>query len=264
MLLSVAVNFNAQFLGKFLFNSILVGVVSILAFNLWIFLVLKLHKEEGRDFLVKLSAACFLVFFLVAGLFVDSLVNSDLLLFLISFVLFFVMLFLFLLKINKETVGKSVWKTVLSFVLVAFVFIIPLFISAGEACTLAVVSPSLRTNIFTGECSFGGGGSSGCYSETGPWYYKKGCDVSRDEAVEAIKKSDSADLLEYCDRLCKEGSAGYCDKLDESFIESFMGPFSFSYNLVIKTQLRYKRISEEFSCQDLVSCGTVFCDGTSG
>ena len=248
-----------------------------------------MHNDEGRVFLLKLSAACLLIVFLLVGflflppfigaflaflillvMFFLSAFNFDpssktgsvfiwLIVGLIYYFLFAFILFLTFLKINRETVKKSVLKTALFFVLF-FVLALLMSLSAiniyySKYCEHSFDSTylNLKTNIFTRECDLGRVKSESCDSGAGPWYYKEGCDISRDKKIEVIKSSEifgSSRFLEHCNWLCETGSLGYCDKLESN--ESW----------------RYssfrKEIHEEFSCKDLVDCGTVSCGGKKG
>ena len=59
-----------------------------------------------------------------------------------------------------------------------------------------------RTNIFTGQCDFGGYvPATSCASE--PWYYKPGCDIPDEEKIEILRNSQSSGtgLYEEMERL---------------------------------------------------------------
>jgi len=68
-------------------------------------------------------------------------------------------------------------RNILLVVIMLGVFVVMVgsyIIDAGSfLCFQAVVEPHERTNILTGQCSFGGGGSNSCAKD--PWFYKEGC-----------------------------------------------------------------------------------------
>jgi hypothetical protein len=73
---------------------------------------------------------------------------------------------IFVQSIRSKKVGKAIGFFFLVVLLVLGVLAVWGYSNISSSgltmCTQAFVQPTFRTNIFTGECSIGGGGSNGC------------------------------------------------------------------------------------------------------
>ena len=87
-----------------------------------------------------------------------------------------------------------------------------LFIAAGIAFLAVSLEgvgthlgiPHLRTNVFTGECSLKTRGLDG----SDPWYYRKGCDMPKDEKIDLISRnldSEYTSIRGWCESRDRHG-----------------------------------------------------------
>lgn len=97
------------------------------------------------------------------------------------------------IKSIKERKRKQFIKLVLLIIFSLFLIFF-VYDNWPHLCTMAIIPPHFRTNIFTNDCDFGGGGPNGCFHD--PWYYKNGCDISNNEKLNIFRK-------EYCENYCK-------------------------------------------------------------
>ena len=105
----------------------------------------------------------------------------------------FLILFL-IIKLTQKTKNKKqkiLFEVLLVITIVIFSFEYFLFFSE-RLCDTAITPAHFRTNIFTGQCDFGG--YSGCV-KLDPWYYKTDCNLSRQEKIEVVKKSTLFDKI---------------------------------------------------------------------
>ncbi|MFH1211745.1 MAG: hypothetical protein V1659_02330 [Candidatus Woesearchaeota archaeon] len=118
---------------------------------------------------------------------------------------------------KERKIGDTIAYSVLALLFIlAFLGIFFLLAAGG-------VSPSetfahFRTNIFTGKCDFGGYSS---HRKSEPWYYKQGCNLTKEEKIGLIKISPDLERL--------RKACGYCSEVG---IDSCI--MAFGYNSQIK------------------------------
>lgn len=139
-------------------------------------------------------------------------------------------------NIKEKNTKKAMLFGVLSVVLIVIFYFGYLSLTLGGVCWTAVTPAHFRTNIFTGQCDFGG--YSSC-ATSDPWYYKSGCYISSEEKIDILKKTRWYDqAIEECNMMCEAGpSEMYC--IDGV---SYFG--------------------RGISCKDLISCDSISCNSS--
>ena len=89
-------------------------------------------------------------------------------------------------KIKQKNTKKAVLFGVLSVSLVIVLFIGYLGFFGSRYCLDPTAPEHFRTNVFTGQCDFGGYPSCAVSDH---WYYKPGCDIPDEEKTEILKKN---------------------------------------------------------------------------
>lgn len=125
--------------------------------------------------------------------------------------------------------------SILSIVIISFKYLMFLF---GGGCLTAITPAHFRTNIFTGQCDFGG--SSECVSDD-PWYYKADCN-SDAEKIKAIENTTYYnDRLQECSGFCeKNNKKSYCEKSE--------------------TRNSWSNGPADIHCSALKTCKSIICD----
>ncbi len=85
------------------------------------------------------------------------------------------------IQVKQKNLGKGASYSLLALIILAIIYF-SLSMPMHFGC---VAMPHFRTNSFTGKCDFGLTG--GCMKD--PWYFEKGCMLSRAEKIELIKQS---------------------------------------------------------------------------
>ena len=135
-------------------------------------------------------------------------------------------------NIKQKNIEKTIVFGILSIVTITIFYFGYLVFSSGGICLTAITQAHFRTNIFTGQCDFGG--YSSCVTSD-PWYYKSGCNISNQEKISILKNTEwYNEVIEKCNIRCQRGSS-------EIFCKD-----------------SYFRIG--ISCKDLISCDTISCD----
>lgn len=137
-------------------------------------------------------------------------------------------------NIKERNTKKAILFGVLSVVSIVIFSFGYLMFTSGGVCLNAITPAHFRTNIFTGQCNFGG--YSSCFTSD-PWYYKSGCDISSEEKIEILKKTRWYDqAIEECNMMCQRGSLEmYCSD-------------------------RVSYFGRGVSCKDLISCDFISCN----
>jgi len=137
-------------------------------------------------------------------------------------------------NIKEKNTKKAILFGVLSLVAIAIFSFGYLRFSSEGVCATSITPAHFRTNIFTGQCDFGG--FSGC-DTSDPWYYKSGCDISSEEKIDIFKKTRWYDeAIDECNKFCQRGAPEmYCSD-------------------------RVSYFGEGVSCRDLISCDSISCN----
>jgi len=165
----------------------------------------------------------------------DGFIFSSLIIGLVFFGIIFLII-KFIQSIKNKNLRQSI--VFLSSILILLIIIVFIYFYINSGLCMAVITPNhFRTNIFTGECDYGGGRADSC-GPRDPWYYKKGCDSSQEKLVQVLKKSGLIQPPEDCINLCQTSTKEiFCSQI---------------FRLGTEPSL-------EFRCDDFVECNRINC-----
>ncbi len=143
-------------------------------------------------------------------------------------------------NIKKKKIKKSVILSATTIILLLSVVIVYIFLNFTSVCATLFVSDYFRTNIITGKCEIGGGGSNPCVARD-PWYYKVDCNISKKEKIKLLENYEF--LESYLPiASCKET----CERYNRTYSESW-----FCDSKLMGT--------DDISCNDILSCPNISC-----
>lgn len=148
----------------------------------------------------------------------------------------FIFLILFLLiKCIQYALQKKILWTILTGAVLIFLILLTIGVKITSivwlgVCPAAVQEKHFRTNIFTGQCDYGG--FAHCLKGD-PWYYKSGCNISVEKQIDILKSEGVyKEIVERCKQLCDD----------------------------IEQHCQSRLPGKSISCERLVDCSSPKCD----